>query len=593
MATRVELEVSDNGLSFLLDDAVKGVLDNTTYTLRNAWADISEWVYSVNIKRGRNREYDRFSAGTLQVELRNHERTFDPTYAFSPFFGEIFPRRMIRVFTDDVIQFVGFIEDWEFSYSPGGESLVSVSASDTFTKFSQFELQDVAVSEQLTGARVNAILNEFGWPVSDRNVDVGSSVVAAGTATGSALSYLQQVETSELGYMFMGKDGSFKFRQRNNALGDYVPVEFTDDGSGVGFDSVDVSYSTDTMSNQAFVAWSGGTVMANTISTPVYEVRRNYVSNPSFETNAALWSGNDDQGRPASIVRASGGWVGSYGGYASCNFNSAFMQVTSYAAVVETGAAYTLSMYVKPQVTRTIYPVMSFFLSGGGYFYIEGTPVTCSSTSWTRVSVSGFAHSDATNILAGFVVDSSIAKFETVAFDGVLLEKSATLGSYFDGSFTDTSVWDYGWVSTAHASESTATRLVSAGSDSQTKYGVISRDVETLLASESTATEFAQYFVARYSEPEYNVNAVTVTLDRSSEDAAKLLSLDIGDLVSIRFTPNGFGEPIVKLAEVLKLEHSIGVDRHVMTVGISGKQFIGFTLDSVEFGILDTDMLAF
>lgn len=593
MATRVELEVSDNGLSFLLDDAVKGVLDNTTYTLRNAWADISEWVYSVNIKRGRNREYDRFSAGTLQVELRNHERTFDPTYAFSPFFGEIFPRRMIRVFTDDVIQFVGFVEDWEFSYSPGGESLVSVSASDAFTKFSQFELQDVAVTEQLTGARVNAILNEFGWPASDRGVDVGSSVVAAGTATGSALSYLQQVEASELGYMFMGKDGSFKFRQRNNALGDYVPVEFTDDGSGVGFDSVDVSYSTDTMSNQAFVAWSGGTVIANTISTPVYEVRRNYVTNPSFETNTNTWLANDYFSRPVPISRVAGGKYGSWKGVATPDFDTAFIEVAGGGFPVETGAPYTLSLWINPDVSRNVKATIGFFLSTGGYFYIQGSPTWCPAGSWTRVTASGFAHSNANFILAGFVVPDSMAKYENIGFDGVLLEKSATLGDYFDGSFTDTSVWDYGWVSTAHASESTATRLVSAGSDSQTKYGIISRDVETLLASESTATEFAQYFVARYSEPEYNVNAVTVTLDRSSEDAAKLLSLDIGDLVSIRFTPNGFGEPIVKLAEVLKLEHSISVDRHVMTVGISGKQFIGFTLDSVEFGILDTDMLAF
>lgn len=593
MSTRVELEVSDNGLSFILDDAVKGVLDNSTYTLRNAWADISEWVYSVNVKRGRNREYDRFSAGSLVVELRNHERTFDPTYAFSPFFGEIFPRRMIRVFTDDVVQFVGFIEDWDFSYSPGGESLVSVSASDAFTKLANFELQDVAVSEQLTGARVNAILNDFGWSVTDRSVDVGSSVVAAGTASGDALSYLQQVETSELGYMFIGKDGSFRFRQRNNALGDYVPVEFTDDGSGVGFDSVDVSYSTDSMSNQAFVAWSGGTVVANTISTPLYEVRRNYVSNPSFETNANGWFVNDDMGRAGSMVRAAGGWVGSYGGFASPDYDSTFLEIYSAGISVETGAPYTLSVYVKPQVTRDIKLTLTFALNGGGYFYIEGDSVSCPSTSWTRLTVDGFAHSDAVNVLARISTESAIAKFETIQFDGVMLEKSATLGAYFDGATADTSVWTYDWVGTVHGSESTATRLVSAGSDSQSKYGVISRNLDTLLASESTATDFAQYFVARYAEPEYNVDAVKVTLDRSSKDASKLLALDIGDLVSIRFTPNGFGEPIVKLAEVLKLEHSISVDRHVMTVGISGKQFIGFTLDSVEFGILDTDMLAF
>lgn len=394
MDTRVELEVLDNGLSFTLDDAVKGVLDNTTYKLSTAFYDITDWVYSVNIKRGRNREYDRFSAGTMTVELRNHERTFDPTYTAGPFYGELLPQRMMRVWTDEMLQFVGFIEDWDFSYSPGGESTVSISAADGFTKLAQFELQNIVRPSELPGDRTNAILNTYGWSAIDRRIDAGSSVLAAGTATGEALSYLQEVETSELGYMFIGKDGFFNFQERNVSHADYVPLSFSDDGSGVSFDSVDVSYSTDTVTNQAFVVWAGGTAVAT-------------------------------------------------------------------------------------------------------------------------------------------------------------------------------------------------------GDASQTKYGVISKTLDTQIASSSMALEFAQYFVGQFSEPEYNVDAVSITLDRSSIDAGSLLALEIGDLVSISFTPNGFGDPIVKLAEVLKLEHSIRPDSHRMVVGISGKQFVGFTLDSTIFGILDIDRLAF
>ena len=65
------------GTPFQLDDAVFGVLDTSTLG-GLAFADLTEIVQSVNIKRGRNRQLDQFNSGTAQVSFWNETRLLDP-----------------------------------------------------------------------------------------------------------------------------------------------------------------------------------------------------------------------------------------------------------------------------------------------------------------------------------------------------------------------------------------------------------------------------------------------------------------------------------------------------------------------------------
>lgn len=73
----------------------------------------------------------------------------------------------------------------------------------------------------LAGARVSRVLDLVGWPAADRAVDVGQSVMAQldpNTLGSSALSYLQSVELSELGALFISPDGKVAFHQRDKVL---------------------------------------------------------------------------------------------------------------------------------------------------------------------------------------------------------------------------------------------------------------------------------------------------------------------------------------------------------------------------------------
>lgn len=586
--TRVELEVRDNGLSFTLDNAFKGVLDNTTYVLSSGFTDISSYVYSVSVGRGKNRELDKFSAGNMTVELRNNTRAFDPTYASSPFYGNILPRRRMRVFVNDVQQFQGWINDWSYSYDVSGESLVSVSLSDAFTVLSNQELNNVAVVEQATGARINTVLNSAGWAVSDRVVDAGNSVVAAGTASGNVLSYLQQVEASEQGSLFVDRLGDVVFQARSSQPSGGSAVVFADDGSGIPFTGANISYSSDLLFNQSYVTYPGGTAVANANNVAPFTVRTNEVLNPSFEVDLANWYAFG----VTTMTRQAGGYSGSWSARAlTPSAGEGSIGIYSVGSL-QSNATYTFSAYVKPSVTFNVSLYPAFSTSG-----TAPTPLiqSCPAGVWTRLSktvtttISSSYNFNISLYDAGF----NIPIGTYVDIDAVMVEQVSTVGTYFDGSTPDTVVWDYSWSGTANNSFSTALTTDQTFIDSQRTYGVIAHTTDTLLASSYAATDFANYFANAYAQPKYRFSDVSVSLNDPLTDVSKMLNLEIGSLAQVKFTPNKTGTQISQLANVTKLEHRIGIDRHDMIVGVTPIDFVGLILDSSAFGILNTNRLAF
>ena len=273
MAVKVEigfdLTESPIGPFFTLDDPVAGVLDNTDWTLAGTiFYDITEFVQSVTSSRGKSRLLDKFQAGSLTVVLDNTGRQFDPTYEASPFFGNIIPRREIRISVDDVFQFFGVVDDWNLDYEPQGKQTATILASDGFTRLTNQTLSGGLQSVQQSGERVNAILSDPGvdWPTDKRDIDTGATEVGADTidAGENALTYLQLVEQSEPGRLFMGKDGNIVFRDRTVAPTSTDTPLLADDGTGINFQIVSVEYGSELLFNEINInsAITGGTATA-------------------------------------------------------------------------------------------------------------------------------------------------------------------------------------------------------------------------------------------------------------------------------------------------------------------------------------------
>ena len=271
MANIVEISFDLSGdptLNFAtLDDAVKGVLGSTTYVLGGALLiDVTDKVAGYQISRGKSRQLDRYPSGKLSVTLDNNDRTFDPLFAASPYFGQIIPRRDVQITSDDVIQYRGVIDDWDLSYSPNGKSEASIIASDALTILANQTVTAGTATAQLSGARVAAILNDtsVNWPTDKRDIADGSQTLQADVigANVNALEYLQLVANSEPASLFVGKSGDLTYQLTPGTP--VASLDLADDGTGIPYQNIQVVYGAELLFNQVIVSrLNGGTEVAN------------------------------------------------------------------------------------------------------------------------------------------------------------------------------------------------------------------------------------------------------------------------------------------------------------------------------------------
>ena len=263
MSVTVELGLSK---AFTLDDPVAGVIGSTEFVIGGvSFVDITSRVTGLSLSRGKNRDLDRFNAGSLTVVLNNNDRAFDPTYTLSPFAGAIIPRREVRVTVDGERVIETTIDDWNFEYQPGGNSIATIEATDELTLLARQVLTQGTATPQLSGARVTEILNQptVAWPADKRSIDSGISTLGDDFIEGNALSYLQKVSDSEQGLLFVGKNGNLVFRDRLDATPTSTTVtEFTDDGTGIPFTLTSVNYGSELLYNEAIVTSNAGTATA-------------------------------------------------------------------------------------------------------------------------------------------------------------------------------------------------------------------------------------------------------------------------------------------------------------------------------------------
>lgn len=256
-----------NAPLFTLDDPVKGLLNNTQYPLGGQiFYDVTEYLVSISIDRGKNRELDVYDPGLANIVLQNRTRVFDPLYTSSPFFGQIIPKRAIRVSYDNKLAFVGVIDDWNYSYSPNGESLVSAACSDAFVYFSNQTLDTITYTAQKPGERIAAVLSNasVNWPLENRDLETGFTTITGDTVEQdtNVLDYLQTVTRSEPGSLFIGRNGDVVFRDRRTTAVS-GGVTFADDGTGITYNQLGIEYGSENLYNEILIGATGGTAVAS------------------------------------------------------------------------------------------------------------------------------------------------------------------------------------------------------------------------------------------------------------------------------------------------------------------------------------------
>ena len=223
------------GTPFQLDNATYGLLDTGTlggYQM----VDITTMVQSASISRGRNREMQQFNGGTAQLQIYDPTRLFDPLNTASIYYPYVAPRQPVQILAGGVTIYSGFVTDWDLDYGyTTSANVTTVACADAFTVLANQAMNGWTPSAQSSSSRVAAVLTrpeiiyQGAYSVGTGSSTLGAYAVAAGT---NVLAYLQNVATSEQGYLFISAAGVLTFTGRSAVLNPVSSIAFVDTGSG-------------------------------------------------------------------------------------------------------------------------------------------------------------------------------------------------------------------------------------------------------------------------------------------------------------------------------------------------------------------------
>jgi hypothetical protein len=256
----------------------QGLLDtNVLSDSASVIVDVSNLVDGLTTRRGRNAQADQFQTGTCTMRLVDQNGDFNSQNVNSPYFGLLEPMRKLQItatFQSVTYPiFSGFITGYQTitpQESNDNVTYTTITAVDAMRLAQNAQITTVAGTSagQLSGARINNLLDAISWPSSMRDVDAGQTTMQADPGTArTALAACQTVATSEYGAWYVDATGSFVFQDRSVTAGSIggTPTVFTDDGSpGLLYFDAQWVLNDVLIYNQANITRSGGTVQQAT-----------------------------------------------------------------------------------------------------------------------------------------------------------------------------------------------------------------------------------------------------------------------------------------------------------------------------------------
>jgi hypothetical protein len=606
----------------------------------SGFIDVTEYVQNVSINRGINRNLDDFSAGSLSVTFVNNARVFDPLNTSSPLwygaggYTVVQPSGRIRVSSNSIRRFTGFVQDWEFSYEQSGlDATATVTALDLIYEIGQVEfanqpgiyldkLWGIQPVVEATGDRIDRVFNFNGFGASQYAlVESGKTIVGAdiNNSGDNVLAYMQNVARSEPADFFCNASGVMAMKERN---------------------FINYSWANTTRNNLVVFP---GTATAIT-DLELYDV-------PGW-----LWGGLESTAAPLLSARCNQATI-------DTNLNRYAMQyveINKYKYNPDgTATNFTFSGYVRGNGLVT-----GSGLSGKVDLLDEFaqvlmttaiTATAASANDWTQVTVSN--NYAGTGIVAGLDFRLAAASNTGSYFfigDGFMFERASSYTNYFDGTTNPitsagATVASVGWSDVPYASysglvtsvASTATgkaiRTFADQNSQGTAYGngtgIPFTDLQITYGSEqlynevevigvnATATvadtasqslyglrtyaqtdnlttdltrpqKIAEAFRADYRLPEYRASQLTVSLESLTTAQQNIvLGVEIRDVVRVCFQPSATGAIVDKNYQILGVNSNTDVERDQITFNVASLDSLGFRLDSPVLGILNTDTL--
>jgi hypothetical protein len=242
--------------------------------------DVSNVVNSVNIRRGRSATADEFQTGSMTLRIVDQNGDFNPQNASSPYYGLLDPMRKVLISAtyNNIVypMFSGFITSYTTTTPKNANDVVytDITAVDATRLAQNAQISTVtgATAGDLSGTRINQILNTIAWPSSMRDVDAGLTTLQADPGTArTALAALQTATNSEYGAIYVDAAGSWTFQDRllTTASIGGTPTLFNDNGTDIGYFNAVWRLDDTLVFNQANITRSGGSVQSAVNSASV------------------------------------------------------------------------------------------------------------------------------------------------------------------------------------------------------------------------------------------------------------------------------------------------------------------------------------
>ena len=283
--------------AMILDTGVLGT--NILGDSASLIVDVSDQINYIQTARGRNPLVDQFQTGTLTLRIIDQNGDFNPSNPSSPYYTYLTPMKKVQISAtyNGVTYpiFAGFITSY-LNTQPKDATEVAyttIQAVDAFKLAYNAQISTVAGTSagQLSGARINNILDQISWPATMRDIDAGLTTLQADPGTArTSLDAMQTVTDSEYGALYVSADGNFVFQDRNVTAGSIggTVTTFNDNGTGISYANAIWKLDDTLVFNSAQISRAGGTPQTaiNQASIDKYFIHSYNLQNLLMQTDA-------------------------------------------------------------------------------------------------------------------------------------------------------------------------------------------------------------------------------------------------------------------------------------------------------------------
>ena len=229
---------------------------------------------------------------------------FNPFASDSPYYDPdnvkpgLAPMRLVRLYREAELLFVGRIIDYDYNFGLDGDDTVSVTCADDFYLLAQTVTDTTSLSKEFTGARISAVLDlpEVDYPSgAARSIATGTVEIGGGGGYNLelgqiVLDYLQLVNNAEQGRLFIDREGVLVFENRVGATLSSPVANFHDDGTQYPYRNVDISFGADKVVNLVYVSTinNKSASASNAASQAEYFIQSIAVTGSLLESDTAV-----------------------------------------------------------------------------------------------------------------------------------------------------------------------------------------------------------------------------------------------------------------------------------------------------------------